>query len=270
MAAGTFGSTFLLLTNAKRLGLPIWSAPRVEVLGQRRPARLRDEGRPPPRRVDRPGDHLGDAPARQGRHAGPRRHRRLHRGRRLPGLRRLAGGVQPSRRRREAGSGVRRQAAVGGPAGAQGQRSVPRHRPDARLGPAVVDVGAAARHGPRRARRPPVPGREGLARLRLARRHLQGLPRQPPHGHEGHRREARRPLPGEPAHVAVQAAHHRPPARRLPDGHQRRAGRGRQLRPGARRRGPVRGRRLRDAGARSGPTPRSPSPPSPSGSAPRS
>ena len=48
------------------------SGPRVEVLGQRRPARLRDEGRPPPRRVDRPGDHVGDAPARQGRHAGPR------------------------------------------------------------------------------------------------------------------------------------------------------------------------------------------------------
>ena len=46
LAAGTFGSTFLLLTNAKRLGLPSGPALGLEVLGQRRPARLRDEGRP--------------------------------------------------------------------------------------------------------------------------------------------------------------------------------------------------------------------------------
>ena len=97
LAAGTFGTTYLLLRN--RTAFPGHErGARHPVLRQRRPARVRDERgprrpRPRPGAQHRAGHHQRHPGGRRDRRGRRRRRvgpRPLHRGRRLPGLRRLA------------------------------------------------------------------------------------------------------------------------------------------------------------------------------------
>ena len=172
LAAGTFGTTYLLLRN--RASLPgLSGALGTALLRQRRPARVRASSaaqrrrRPRPRRATRPGHHQ--------RHPHARRDRRRRRASGAAttcedagypafahGWPRPAKGVGDARRGRP-GSRWRRVVDDA----ARRRRLDPRRRPGRRCSATARldgDLDAAARHGPRRPRRRAAPRRARPAR----------------------------------------------------------------------------------------------------------
>ena len=220
---------------------------RHPVLRQRRPAGLRDE-RGPRRPGPRPGaQHRARHHQRHpgGRRRGRRRRvgaRPLHRGRGLPGLRRLARRDRQGPRHARPGVPVRLPEGRRGPDRRRRLDTGRRPRRPARARLVDRDLDAAARHGPRRPRRRDAPQR-GPPRGRLDDRDVARLLRGRAREHARDRRPARRHVRRQPA-VVGEARDHRAPARRRPHGPARGGGAVRRVRRGVRPPRPVRaGRR---------------------------
>ena len=224
IGAGTFGSTFLLLRN--RAAFPsLGPALGTRFSGngdlltfllhsRRTEADVEAATRPGPR--VRPCHHQRHPHARHAGRARPGRTRLLHRGRRQPGLPRLAGPGNGRARHDRPRRPVRRSAGLGAPALSSPVQHQRQHLRVARRRSSLGRHDAGAGHGPRHPERNVPAARRG-SRPELGHRGLVRLLRPGRGDHASSRRRASGPSGQHPA-MAVQAGHHRPPAGRRPHG----------------------------------------------------
>ena len=177
LAAGTFGTSYLLLRNRPYLRqLSAAPAPGSAATATSRAPGQRQESppHPPARRQPRTGDHDRYQAGRRARRPWRVGTRCLHRGRRLPCVRRLAGGSRARAGRLATAGPIGARAAPvdrgAGPPDRHLRRDLRAIGPDALVG----QLDAAARHGPRHSRRDAVAARRP-ARPGLVDRHQRGV-----------------------------------------------------------------------------------------------